>query len=197
MRVGVEKTNLQELHEEALLSDADELANLLFGAIGQLNAVDPLRDEDSPRAQIVVHLRNIHPFDFLLVHDQLPASALVLRFVREIKLGVKANRPFVQERDVIRALLRREPLDQTLVHLRGSPQDVQVFRHGAQDLRALHLHRDVRVRARQPRAVHLRQTRRGDGLLGDFVEEVAEGPAQLALDRVDRDGGLERLHRVL
>ena len=49
---------------------------------------------------------------------------LVGGLVGEIELGVEANGPLVEKRYVVGLLLRREPVHQPLVHLRGPPQHV-------------------------------------------------------------------------
>ena len=66
---------------------------------------------------------------------------------------VYRTHPLVEERDVIRALLRREAFDEALVHLRGAAQHVQVLAHRGENLRSLDLDGDVRVRARELRAI--------------------------------------------
>ena len=73
--------------------------------------------------------------------------------VYRTRLSVEAHRPLVEERDVIRALLRREAFDEALVHLRGAAQHVQVLAHRGENLRSLDLDGDVRVRARELRAI--------------------------------------------
>ena len=57
---------LQQLHEEALLADLDQLLDLFRRAIRQLHAVDPLRDENLARRQVVVdggheHVLHLRP----------------------------------------------------------------------------------------------------------------------------------------
>ena len=111
MRIRVEEANLQELHQEALLADADELADLILGTVRQFRPVDPLADQHPPGGQLVVHLRDVHAAHLLLVKNQVPEPLLVGSLVEKVELGVETNRPLVEQRDVVRSLLRREAFD--------------------------------------------------------------------------------------
>ena len=58
--------DLQQLHKEALLTHLDQLLDLFRRAIRQLHAVDPLRDENLARRQVVVdggheHVLHLRP----------------------------------------------------------------------------------------------------------------------------------------
>ena len=64
-------------------------------AIAQFDAVHPFSYEDTARAKLVFHLWHVNVLDFLL-HQQVAQLLLIRSFVQEIKLGVKADRPFVQ-----------------------------------------------------------------------------------------------------
>ena len=92
----MEEPNLQELHQEALLADADELADLILGAVRQFRPVDPLADQDPPGGQLVVHLRHVHPAHLLLVQNEVPEPLLVGSLVEKVELGVETNRPLVE-----------------------------------------------------------------------------------------------------
>ena len=69
MRVRVEKTNLQELHEKALLSNANQISNFRRIAFAQLHAIDPFADEDSPRRQVEFDFWDLHVGHFFLFHQ--------------------------------------------------------------------------------------------------------------------------------
>ena len=193
----VEKSRPEELREERLLGDVGDLPDLLRGALAKLLTVHPLADQDPPRAQLLVHPRH-GDADDACVDERLSEPHLIPRLVREVQLRVEPDGPLVQERDVVRALLRREALDQSLEDLRGPSQHVQVLRHGREYVRALHLHRDPRAEAVvQRREVDLREARGRDRLLGYRREELPERTPELLLDLPHGHGRVEPDDRIL
>ena len=102
-----------------------------------------------------------------------------LPFVDEVELGVEADSEFVEERDIVCPLLRGEPINKALVHLRCSAEDVQVFADLIEHGWALDLHGDGLARVLQGGTVHLGEGSGSDGLIGYGGEELAEGAAEL------------------
>ena len=91
----MEKSNLQELHQEAFLADADQVADFLGRALAKLDAIDPFGDENAARTIFVLHLWHVNVLD-VFAGEQILQSLLVGRFVQEIELSVKAYRPFIE-----------------------------------------------------------------------------------------------------
>ena len=86
----MKEPRLEQLHEEALLRDADQLAHLVRLALGQFLPVNPLRHEHLARGQVRVHTRHDHAFDVVLGED-VGHLLHVRRLVLEVELRVKAH----------------------------------------------------------------------------------------------------------
>ena len=64
----------------------------------------------------------------ILRDEKLFDAPLVGCLVQEVQLGVEAYGPLVEQRDVVGALLRREPVHEALVDFRRPPEHVEVLR---------------------------------------------------------------------
>mmetsp|Transcript_20469 Transcript_20469/g.41257 ORF Transcript_20469/g.41257 Transcript_20469/m.41257 type:complete len:213 (-) Transcript_20469:859-1497(-) len=172
VRVAVEEPDLQELGQEALLADPDQGLNLIRIALGELDAVHPFADEQLARGVLLVHVWDVHIGNSLFLKKLLQPH-LILALVREVQLRVESDRPFVQEGDVVRFLLRSETVDEALVYLSRTPEDVEILGYRLRNARPLHLDGDVLIGTRQSCAVHLSKRRCGHWLLRNLVEDRA------------------------
>ena len=121
--VRVEESRLEQLHQEALLTNLDELLDFAGFTIRELLPIDPLADEHAAGGVIIVHLGDHHVLNGgLLEHPRHPLHVCCL--VLEVELSVEAHRPLVEQRHVVGALLRREATDETLVDLGGAAEDI-------------------------------------------------------------------------
>mmetsp|Transcript_42910 Transcript_42910/g.71542 ORF Transcript_42910/g.71542 Transcript_42910/m.71542 type:complete len:317 (+) Transcript_42910:415-1365(+) len=145
---------------------------------------------------MVHHLRHIDPLN-LLADEHVLDLLLVLGLVEEVQLCVETDRPFVEERHVVGALLGGKALHQTLVDFRGAAQDVEVLADSGQHIGPLHLYRHPLPALHQLSSVDLRQARRSDWFWRKLAEHLRYGPAQLRLDHLQSDLRRESLHAIL
>ena len=76
----MKKAYLKQLHEETLLTDAHQLANLFRRAIAEFDAVHPFSYEDAARTKLVFHLWHVNVLD-LLLRQQVAQLLLIRSFV--------------------------------------------------------------------------------------------------------------------
>mmetsp|Transcript_76044 Transcript_76044/g.150674 ORF Transcript_76044/g.150674 Transcript_76044/m.150674 type:complete len:254 (+) Transcript_76044:1573-2334(+) len=196
VRVGVKEACLQQLHEEALLTDGNQLTNLARFTLGELAPVNPLGHEHLARRVLIPHLWHAH-IGHAVLRQHSRHLLHVRRLIDEVELCVEADSPFVEQRHVIGALLRREARHQSLVHLGGTAQHVEILGDELLHARPLYLDGYQVARCLEPRTVHLRQGGRRRWVFAKLVEDLLDSASELLLDHFACDRRFEPFDSVL
>mmetsp|Transcript_2467 Transcript_2467/g.9796 ORF Transcript_2467/g.9796 Transcript_2467/m.9796 type:complete len:314 (-) Transcript_2467:124-1065(-) len=186
----MEEAGVQELLQVAQHAHIDEVADVVGGRLAELLAFNPRGREHLPRGVLRVGLRHDHLRQIGL--HLLGEARGVVALAHVVELLEEPRGPLVEQRDNIHAL---DELGEVAQPQPDRPDDVQVDGDRLKDEGALHLDRHG-LPGIQLALVYLSQARRGDGLGGELGVHLGNGLAELLLDALVGDLGIEGGHLV-
>lgn len=124
MWIIVKEADLEQLSQKAILCNFEHFGHFVVIGLGEFDAIDPLRDQYATSTVIIVHIRNIDAIR--CTYDEFFEFDLILSFVNEVELGIKALGPRFHDGHVI-GLVLGETITDSLEELGSSTEDVEVF----------------------------------------------------------------------